>query len=226
METYLGFFHADLFLKFAVALVALLNPLYGIPIFLGMTKGYTQKQRSRTANIIVLTVFVAAVVVTLIGEEILAFFGINVAAFQIAGGIIVLGIGLSMLNDNPMPEGDAKAKDAADDAKGSIAVVPLSIPLTLGPGSIATIILFAHLTGDWAELVTMIPAIFLICLLLWFGLYFADTISRALGETVISIVTRLMALILTAVAVEMVISGGVSAYHHHFASGASAVTGS
>ena len=91
METYLGFFHADLFLKFAVALVALLNPLYGIPIFLGMTKGYTQKQRSRTANIIVLTVFVAAVVVTLIGEEILGFFGIDVAAFQIAGGIIVLG---------------------------------------------------------------------------------------------------------------------------------------
>ena len=128
METYLGFFHADLFLKFAVALVALLNPLYGIPIFLGMTKGYTQKQRSRTANIIVLTVFVAAVVVTLIGEEILGFFGIDVAAFQIAGGIIVLGIGLSMLNDNPMPEGDAKAKDAADDAKGSIAVVPLSHP--------------------------------------------------------------------------------------------------
>ena len=82
MEAYLGPFRADLFLKFTVALVALLNPLYGIPIFLGMTKGYTRKERSRTANAIVLTMFVAAVVVTLIGEEILAFFGINVAAFH------------------------------------------------------------------------------------------------------------------------------------------------
>ncbi len=225
MEAYLGFFHVDLFLKFTVALVALLNPLYGIPIFLGMTKGYTRQKRSRTANTIVFTVFVAAVVVTLIGEEILSFFGINVAAFQIAGGIIVLGVGLSMLNDDPPPTGDAKALDAGDDKQGSIAVVPLSIPLTIGPRSFATIILFAHLTGDWAELFTMIPAIFLICVLLWFGLYFADTISRILGDTVISVVTRLMALILTAVAVEMIISGGVKAYNVHFGTAVKAATG-
>ncbi len=221
METYLGFFHTDLFLKFLVALVALLNPLYGIPIFLSMTKGYTPQERTRTANIITLTVFVAAVVVTLIGEEILGFFGINVPAFQIAGGIIVLGIGLSMLNDDPPPTGDEKARGQGEEQQGNIAVVPLSIPLTIGPGSFATIILFAHLAGDVTEIFTMIPAIILICLLLWLGLYFADAISRTLGDTVISIVTRLMALILTAVAVEMVISGGVKVYQLHFASAAS-----
>ena len=219
-------FDATLFLKFAVALVALLNPLYGIPIFLGMTKGYTPAERSRTANIITLTVFIAAVVVTVIGEEILAFFGIDVPAFQIAGGIIVLGIGLSMLNDNPPSPGDEKAHEAAKNNEDkNIAVVPLSIPLTIGPGSFATIILFAHLMGDGAELVTMVPAVFLICVLLWAGLYFADTISRVLGNTIISVITRLMALILTAVAVEMIINGGLKVYENHFAQAANAVAG-
>ena len=216
MEIYQGLFHSGLFLKFLVALVALLNPLYGIPIFLGMTKGYTPAQRARTANVIILTVFVAAVVVTLTGAEILAFFGIDVPAFQIAGGIIVLGVGLGMLNDDPPKEGDAKAREHGEQKKGSVAVVPLSIPLTIGPGCFATIILFAHLASDWAQLFTMVPAIFLICVLLWFGLYFADPISRFLGETVISITTRLMALILTAVAVEMIVRGGAKAYQLHF----------
>lgn len=220
METYLDFFHTELFLKFLVALVALLNPLYGIPIFLGMTKGYTAQERGRTANVIVLTVFVMAVVVTVIGEEILAFFGINVPSFQIAGGIIVLGIGLSMLNDEPPTTGDAKAIDQVEKKQSNIAIVPLSIPLTLGPGSIATIILFAHLTSDLGEVFSMIPAIILICALLWVGLYFADPISRRVGDTAISIVTRLMALILTAVAVEMVISGGIKVYHTHFVAAA------
>lgn len=220
MESLAGLFDTENFLKFAVALVALLNPLYGIPIFLGMTKGYTPAERSRTANIITLTVFVAAVIATVIGEEILAFFGINVPSFQIAGGIIVLGIGLSMLNDEPRSSGDSKAHQAGKEKKSNIAIVPLSIPLTIGPGCFATIILFAHLMEDGSEIVTMIPAVLLICILLWVGLYFADSISRILGETVISVVTRIMALILTAVAVEMIINGGIQVYHTHFAQAA------
>jgi multiple antibiotic resistance protein len=226
MESFSGLFQIDLFLKFAVALVALLNPLYGIPIFLGMTKGYTPAERSRTANIITLTVFVAAIIATLIGEEILAFFGINVPSFQIAGGIIVLGIGLSMLNDEPPTSGDSKAHEAGKEKKSNIAIVPLSIPLTIGPGCFATIILFAHLIDDGGEIVTMIPAVFLICVLLWAGLYFADTISRLLGETVISVITRIMALILTAVAVEMIINGGLKVYETHFTDAVKAAAGS
>lgn len=217
MDMLTGLFDSEHFLKFAVALVALLNPLYGIPIFLGMTKGYTPAERSRTANVITFTVFVAAAIATLVGEEILAFFGINVPSFQIAGGIIVLGIGLSMLNDEPRSSGDTKAQDAGVEKKSNIAIVPLSIPLTIGPGCFATIILFAHLMGDGSEIVTMIPAVLLICILLWIGLYFADAISRLLGETVISVVTRIMALILTAVAVEMIINGGIQVYQTHFA---------
>lgn len=208
-------FDIEFFLKFTAAFVALTNPLYGIPIFLGMTQNYTPQQRRRTANVVALTVFVAATIAALLGEEILAVFGIDVPAFQIAGGIIVLGIGLTMLSDNPVA-GDTKATADGHEKKSGIAVVPLSIPLTVGPGSFATIILFAHLQGDGSEIVMMIPAIICVSLLVWIGLLFADPISRLLGNTVISVVTRIMGIILAAVAVEMVINGSVQVLQEHF----------
>ncbi|MEX3011090.1 MarC family protein [Hoeflea sp. TYP-13] len=224
MDSLLGLFQTELFLKFAAALIALINPLYGIPIFLGMTRGYSQAERRRTANIIAITVFVSATIAVVIGEEILNFFGIGVPAFQIGGGIIVLLIGLSMLQDDSSA-GDAKAQDEGHQKGSDIAVVPLSIPLTIGPGSFATIILFAHLLSDGGELVTMVPVIFLISLLVWLGLVFADPISRVLGNTTISVVTRIMAIILVAVAVEMVLNGAVDAYKHHFVDAAKAASG-
>ena len=209
-------FHQTIFLKFAAALVALLNPIYGIPIFLGMTRGYTPSERKRTASIIAITVLSAAVVATFIGEEILSFFGISVPAFQIAGGIIVLGIGLSMLKDDGPPEGDSKAAAAGQKKHKDIAVVPLAIPLTIGPGTFATIILFTHLVDDGSEIVTLLPVVIGICLLVWLGLLFADPIARFLGNTMISVITRIMAIILAAVAVEMIINGAVQAVKMHY----------
>jgi len=209
-------FHQAIFLKFAAALVALLNPIYGIPIFLGMTEGYSAAERRRTASVIALTVLIAAIVATLIGEEILRFFGISVPAFQIAGGIIVLGIGLSMLKDDGPTEGDSKAAAAGHERRKNIAVVPLSIPLTIGPGTFATIILFTHLLDDGSEIVTMLPVVMAVCLTVWLGLLFAHPISRFLGETMISVITRLMAIVLAAVAVEMIINGTVQAIQMHY----------
>ncbi|MEM7464793.1 MAG: MarC family protein [Pseudomonadota bacterium] len=209
-------FDLQLSLKFAAAFVALANPLYGIPIFLDLTQDFTVQQRRRTAFVGAFTVFVAATIATLIGEEILRFFGIDVPAFQIAGGIIVLGIGLSMLNDSPS-KGDAKAIENKSSRGSSVAVVPLSIPLTIGPGAFATVILFSHQLSDGSEIMTMVPVIVLISLIIWVALLFAGPIAKKLGTTGISVVSRIMAIILAAVAVEMMISGIVQVYHEHFA---------
>ncbi len=207
-------FDTQVFLKFAAALVAVLNPLYGIPIFLSMTKDKSPAERRRIATIVGVTIFVAATICTVIGEEILSFFGITVPAFQIAGGIIILGIGLSMLRADEPSKGDQKARSDAENQHSNIAIVPLTIPLILGPASIATIILFAHLLDDGQEIVTMLPIVALISLAIWLGLMFAEPISRVLGETTMSVVTRIMALLLTAIAVEMVINGAFQAYEH------------
>jgi MarC family membrane protein len=219
-------FHLDLFLKFIAAFAALVNPIYGIPIFLGMTAGYTPAERRRIATIIAVTIFVMAVVVTLIGEEILAFFGISVPAFQIAGGIIVLGIGLSMIKDDAPTVGDSKAAADGHQRRSNIAIVPLSIPLTFGPGAFATIVLFAHLLDDISEVATMIPVIVVVSFCVWIGLFFADPIARYLGNTVISVVARIMGIVLTAVAIEMIVSGAVEIVHDNFPGLASAATGS
>ncbi|MGI9400961.1 MAG: MarC family protein [Rhizobiaceae bacterium] len=207
-------FNTDVFLKFAAAFVAMVNPLYGIPIFLGMTRKNTPEERRRFATIIGITVFVAATICLLVGEEILRFFGITVPSFQIAGGIIVLGIGLSMLRDDGRSRGDQKAQDSADSDNQNIAVVPLSIPLTIGPAGFATIILFAHLLDDGEELVTMLPIVVLVSLTIWLGLIFADPIAKFLGNTVISVVTRIMAILLTAIAVEMIFNGAIQIYEN------------
>ena len=97
----------------------------------------------------------------------------------------------------------------------SIAVVPLTIPTAVGPGAIATIILFAHLLGDRSEIVTLLPVILVMSVLVWLGLLFAGPLTRLLGDTTINVVTRIMAIILVAVAVEMAMNGAVGFIVNH-----------
>jgi multiple antibiotic resistance protein len=210
-------FHQDVFLKFLAALLALLNPLYGIPIFLSMTKGYSPAERNRTALIAAITVTITGVAATMIGEEVLGVFGIDIPSFRTAGGIIILGIALAMLRAEAPPPGDAKAAEEGRTArKRSIAVVPLAIPLTIGPGAIATSIVFAHQLDDASVIATLIPVVLLVCALVGVGLRFAAPIAGFLGATVISVITRVMAIILAAVAVEMVVVGITAAVDSHY----------
>jgi multiple antibiotic resistance protein len=193
-----------------------LNPLYGIPIFLSMTKGYSATERNRTALIASITVTVTGIVATVVGEEVLSIFGIDTPSFRIAGGIIILGIALAMLNANEPSAGDAKAASEGHERQGNIAVVPLAIPLTIGPGAIATAIVFAHQLNDASEIVTLVPVVLGVCFLVWLGLRFAGPIAALLGDTVISVITRIMAIILAAVAIEMAVTGVIEVIDHHY----------
>ncbi len=209
-------FDEALFWSFFAAMIALLNPLYAIPVFLGLTEDFTPAERRAAALVASATVTITALLSLLIGEEILAVFGIDIPSFRVAGGIIILLIGLAMLNAAPRPPGDAEAADRAQGAKRGIAVVPLAIPLTIGPGTIATAIVFAHEADNATELATLVPVVLIVSGIVALGLFFAEPISRRLGPSVISVVTRIMAIVLTAVAVEMMISGGADAIRSHF----------
>jgi multiple antibiotic resistance protein len=209
-------FEPELSLKFLAALLPLLNPLYGIPIFLSMTEGYSPAERNRTALIAAVAATVAALVATLMGEEVLRVFGIDIPSFRIAGGIIILGIALAMLNAAAPSPSDAKAAAEGHARRGNIAVVPLAIPLTIGPGAIATAIVFAHQLDEAAELVTLVPVVLGVCFLVWLGLRFAAPIAALLGDTVISVITRIMAIILAAIAIEMIVAGVVGVIDQHY----------
>ena len=196
-------------IKFFTAYVALVNPVYGIPVFLGMTSDFSGAERRRTAMIVAVTIFLTGAVSLLIGEEVLHFLGIDIPSLQIAGGIIVLGIGLAMVGADAPPSGPAAPAGAAEERK-NIAIVPLAIPLTIGPGAIATIIMFAHRYDPVQEVTLLGPVVLIVALLIWLGLRFAEPISHRLGDTVLNVISRVMGIMLAAVAVEM-ISIGVAA---------------
>ena len=222
----MALFHQDVFLKFLAALLALLNPLYGIPIFLSMTRGYSPAERNRTALIAAITVTITGVAATMVGEEVLGVFGIDIPSFRIAGGIIILLIALAMLKADAPAAGDARAVSEGHERQRNIAVVPLAIPLTIGPGAIATAIVFAHQLDDASEIVTLVPVVLGVCLLVWLGLRFAGPIAALFGDTVISVITRIMAIILAAVAIEMVVTGVVDVVDQHYPNLRGGVAGS
>ncbi|WP_170371278.1 MarC family protein [Ruegeria arenilitoris] len=209
-------FDQAVFLKFLAAVLAIFNPLYNIPIFLSMTRDCTPAERRRVAMIVMASVTVIALISVAIGEEVLAVFGIDVPSFRVAGGLIIFGIGMAMLNAQDRAPGDQAAVAEGHARKLNFAVVPLAIPLTIGPGTIAVTIVFSHQLSDGAELVTLGSAILIACFIVGLGLLFADSISRLVGETMINVLTRIMAILLVAVAVEMVLTGIFNAVDAHY----------
>lgn len=201
------FFDQAVFLKYLAALVAIFNPLYGIPVFLSMTAGQSKSERFRTALIVTASVTVIALVTVVFGAEILAVFGIDVPSFRIAGGIIIFGAGLSMINTVQPSTADRAATDDGHKRGKNIAIVPLALPLTIGPGAIAITIVFSHQLSEGSEIVTLGAGVLIACGFVGLGLIFADSISRLLGETMMSVMTRVMAIILVAVSIEMVLTG-------------------
>ncbi|MGV6806217.1 MAG: MarC family protein [Ruegeria sp.] len=209
-------FDQAIFLKFLAAVLAIFNPLYNIPIFLSMTRDCTAAERRHVALVVMASVTVIALISVAVGEEVLAVFGIDVPSFRVAGGLIIFGIGMSMLNAHDRSPGDQAAVDEGHERKLNFAVVPLAIPLTIGPGTIAITIVFSHQLSDGAEMVTLGSAILIACGIVGLGLLFADRISRLVGETMINVLTRIMAILLVAVAVEMVLTGVFDAVDAHY----------
>ncbi|WP_298848450.1 MarC family protein [uncultured Ruegeria sp.] len=209
-------FDQAVFLKFLAAILAIFNPLYNIPIFLSMTKNCTPSERRHVAITVTISVTVIALIAVVLGEEVLAIFGIDVPSFRIAGGIIIFGIGMTMLKAEDRPPGDKAAAADGHERKLNFAIVPLAIPLTIGPGTIAVTIVFSHQLSNGAEIVTLGTAVLIACAIVGLGLLFADQISRLLGETMINVLTRIMAILLVAVAVEMVLTGTFNAVDTHY----------
>jgi multiple antibiotic resistance protein len=197
---------ADLF-KLTIALLAIVDPIAGIPMFLSATAGYSQDSRKRTAQVVAITVFCVLGVSALIGTEILRFFGISIPSFLIGGGILLLLLAISMLQaqDSRIRQTPDEVEEAAE--KDAVAVVPLGIPLLAGPGAISTMIIATHKApGFFHNLYLLIPAA-VIALAVWATFAAATRISGRLGKTGMNIITRVMGLIIAALAIEYIYRG-------------------
>jgi multiple antibiotic resistance protein len=143
------------------------------------------------------------------GLRVIEFFNISIASFQVGGGTLLLIASLQMLNAQPA---DTRPTDVADgaervDAGASIAVVPLTIPLLTGPATISTMVIYAEKSHAWWEQAVLVGYGVVIALATFVVFSASGRIARALGRTGINVMTRLMGLILAAMAVELLADG-------------------
>lgn len=193
--------------KVILALVVLVNPFSALTLFLNLTQGYTNKDKKKVAQIACLTIVVTVAFFAFMGEYLLKFLGISVGSFQIAGGILVFLIAISMMNGggNPVkPDGD---KMHIQSPLAAVAVVPLAIPMMIGPGGISTVIIYASQMPALSQKLSIVGAGAVIAYFCYVSLMAAGKISRFLGDTGLNIMSRVMGMLLAAVAVEIVISG-------------------
>lgn len=196
-------------MKPLIALLAIVNPIGVVPFFIHFTHGLNREQRARTMQISALTAFLVIALSALAGLKIIEFFGISIASFQVGGGLLLLISALQMLNAQPaetrptdMSEGEEKL-----DAGSSIAVVPLTIPLLTGPATISTMVIYAERTRHWWELAILVGYGLVVGIAVYLAFLASGRIARLLGRTGINIMTRLMGLILAALAVEIMADG-------------------
>ncbi|UZD54936.1 MarC family protein [Caldimonas aquatica] len=201
-------------IKPLIALLAIVNPVGVVPFFIHFTQGFSREQRLRTIRVASFTAFLVVAISALAGLRIIEFFGISIASFQVGGGMLLLISALQMLQAQPAETRKEDVAEGASKADGgaSIAVVPLTIPLLTGPATISTMVIYAQKTRHWWELGVLVGYGVVIGVAAFLALSAAGRIARMLGQTGINIMTRLMGLILAALAVEIMADGLVKLF--------------
>ncbi|AOK22212.1 hypothetical protein WJ95_32425 [Burkholderia ubonensis] len=194
-------------LKSFISLLALINPVGAVPFFLSLTAQQTDDERRRTIRIASVSVFCVITVTTLLGQQIIDFFGISVGSLEVGGGIIMLLMAISMLNAQAGNTRSTPEERHEAEQKDNIAVVPLAIPLLTGPGSISTVIIYAANSRHWYDRVGLVAIGAALACLCFFAMRLAEPIANWIGRTGINIATRLMGLMLSALAVEFIVNG-------------------
>ena len=197
----------QIFFKFIVSIFAIVNPIGMLPVFISLTENFDSESRYKTNRMANIAVAIILIISLLFGNSFLAFFGISLNSFRIAGGLLVVIIGMTMINgklgENKQTQG------AANDisSKTNVALVPLAMPLLGGPGTITTVIVWGTNYRSWGYIIGFIICILLFCFGCWLLFRSAPFIMRRLGQTGLNVVTRIMGLILMAVGVEIMVSG-------------------
>jgi multiple antibiotic resistance protein len=200
------------YLKTFLGLLAIVDPFVAVPMFLALTPHLGAQDRHRIARIAAVTVFAVLFIAMIAGGPLLGFFGISLAAFKVAGAILLFMNAIASFNATPgrvrqTPEEEAEAHD-----KLAIGVVPIGLPLLAGPGAISMVIVYgaSHVStklSDIAHLTAMTAVILLVAIITWLCLRAAERVSKRLGLTGMNVATRVGGLITMALAVEILASG-------------------
>lgn len=188
------------------SLLAIVNPISVVPMYVAMTSAYERKHRVATLRRAIATGFIVMVAFALLGSMILQFFGITTPAFQIAGGIIFFGIGWDMLHARRTNTRTTEEEEQAGARKEDVGIIPLGFPGLVGPGTITTVIALQSQAQSVADRVSIYISIILVTIISWLVLAAAPAVIRRLGPTGMNVFTRLMGLLLMTVGAQFVIN--------------------
>lgn len=193
--------------KFFVAMIIMMNPLGSLSIFLQLTNKFSLSRQRKLSLKCGMAITIIMVISIWVGSQLLDLLGITIFSFRCAGGIILLLIGLSMLQSQESPINHTPEDDTAAEHRDSIAIVPMALPIIIGPGAISTLVLASNdypifIYKLWLSILCFILAIGM-CLILYYG----GAIARFVGESVMKVITRIMGMIIMAIAVGMLANG-------------------
>ncbi|HEY4217184.1 MAG TPA: NAAT family transporter [Gemmatimonadaceae bacterium] len=185
----------------------IVDPIAVIPTYLVITQGETTEQRAITARRACFAAALILVVFALGGAIIFQIFGITLEAFRIAGGLILWVVAMDMLHGQRSTQ-ESRSEIAEGRVKEDVAVTPLAMPMLAGPGAISTIMVLAGQARTVSEKACIYAAIIVTMLVSWLVLRLGERLVQRMGQTGIRVMTRIMGLLLAAIAVQFVITGG------------------
>ncbi len=185
-----------------------MNPISNLPVFLSVTEGAPVAVQRQIAVKVAVFALIMGAVIAVAGNQVLTLFGISVDDFRVPGGIVVLMIGLGMLHgsDSSTHHGTADEQAAYPDA-ATVAFYPLTFPIIVGPGTITTLIVFWGQADGAADKLTFGIVFAALVAMLAVAFYFAADLGRILSASARVIMSRLMGMILAAIAVDMIATG-------------------
>ena len=185
----------SLYLKMLV----LYSPFFVLSCFLGLTPGYSVKDRKKLAWTVALGTLIASVLLYLFGQTIFEIFGITADAFRIGAGSVLFISALGMAQGKPAVQ--------ADNVNQDVTIVPLTIPLTVGPGTIGALLVMGISQPEWDDKLIAIAAIAIASVTVGLVLYLSDKVERLLGQQGLQILSRLMGLFVCALAAQIIFTG-------------------
>jgi MarC family membrane protein len=182
-----------------VTLLVITDPPGVVPVFIGLTRDRAPAARRRLAWQAAVVAFGVIVAFALFGRSILTYLGVGLPALQVAGGLLLLLVALELLTGKSEPAG-------LETAKANVAFVPLGTPLLAGPGAIVATMLFVQRVHDFGDGLAFAVALIAVGVALWAAMRFSGVIQRVLHDSGVELLTRIAGLLLSAIAVQLVIS--------------------
>ncbi|MEB5554914.1 YchE family NAAT transporter [Vibrio cholerae] len=200
-------FEIAIFLQFFLGLVAAVNPVGIMPVFVSLTGHMTLEEKNKTAATANIAVAIILIIALLAGQMLLDLFSISLDSFRVAGGLLLLSIAFSMMSDKLGEDKQNKQEKSEYISREQIAVVPLAMPLMAGPGAISSTIVYGSRYPNMLDTLGIILTVVAFSFCSWLLFRSAPYIVRLLGQTGINVITRIMGLILGALGIEFIANG-------------------